>query len=336
MPILIALIFLILIAILIFWTNSDIEEFNFPRNGEAKRIKVIAKDEYEDVQTDIFETEGIRHLVPFCELIDGHGKDKIPSIDNPKFISGKDADAYLSESDPGIVLSVEGITRFYPFQILVWHEAVNDIINGKRILITYCPLCFCGMVFDPFVNGERTDFGTSGKLWNSNLVMYDRLSGSLWSQITGKSLAGMMAGAKLKRIPSEQTCYGTFKKKYPGGETLSRDTGFLRFYGEDPYSDYYIDGQIFFPVAREDGRLCRKDFIFGIFVNKKPKAYWIGALQKSGEDFFHGKKIVWKHSDFTGSVSMFEDENGQLKKIYPVPSFWFAWAAIYPETEVYK
>lgn len=337
MPLIITTIFFILIGVIFFWSNSEPEEFYFPKNGDAMNIKIRRKENDEDVEINILETEGIRHNISFSELTSGGpGKDGIPSIDKPRFISIKEADSYLSFSDPGIALQVEGITRFYPFQILVWHEIVNDIINGKRVLIAYCPLCFSGMAFDPYVGGERVEFGISGKLWNSNLIMYDRGSQSLWSHLTGESIVGEMTGIKLKRMPSEQMCYGAFRLLYPEGEVLSRDTGFFRFYGDDPYSDYYLANQTFFPVSTEDNRLDKKDFIFGVIVDGKPKAYWIGALQKGGEDFFGDKKIVWKCDNTAGSVRMFEDKNGYLEKIYPIPSFWFAWAAIYPKTEVYK
>lgn len=337
MLLIITTIFFILIGVIFFWSNSEPEEFLFPKDGTDGNLKITRREDDRDVEIHILETEGIRHSVLFRELTNGgQGKDGIPSIDNPKFIFVKEADSYLSSSDPGIVLQIEGVIRFYPFQILVWHEIVNDIINGRRVLLAYCPLCFSGMAFDPYVGGERVEFGISGKLWNSNLVMYDRASQSLWSHLTGEAIVGEMTGMKLKRMPSEQMCYGAFKSLYPDGEVLSRDTGFFRFYGEDPYNDYYLENQTFFPVSTQDNRLAKKDFIFGVIIDGKAKAYWIGALQKEGEDFFGDKKIVWKCDSAAGSVRMFEEKNGSMEKIYPVPSFWFAWSSIYPMTEVYK
>lgn len=135
-------------------------------------------------------TNGVRHSVPLAEIIGGGPeKDGIPSIDEPKFVSITDA-TFLSDDELGIAVTLRDTAKFYPFQILVWHEIVNDEIEGQRILVTYCPLCRSGIVFDPLVSGERVEFGTSGKLWNSNLVMYDRKTDSLWSQILGEAIVG--------------------------------------------------------------------------------------------------------------------------------------------------
>jgi len=138
-------------------------------------------------------TDGVRHSIPLDEILSGGPpKDGIPSIDKPKFISIRDADEWLKEENElGLALQIDGVKRFYPYRILVGHEIVNDIINGKRVLITYCPLCFTGIVFDPLIHvfsktsareqSERVEFGVSGKLWNSNLLMYDRKTDTLWS-----------------------------------------------------------------------------------------------------------------------------------------------------------
>ncbi len=289
---------------------------------------------------EIMITNGVKHSVPLDEILGGGPpKDGIPSIDNPKFISLSEATVLLSDTEPGIALSMGGISRFYPFQILVWHEIVNDTINDQRVLVTYCPLCLSGIVFDPLVKGERVEFGTSGKLWNSNLVMYDRKTDSLWSQILGEAIVGDMTGAKLAALPSDMMRYGDFKKTYPSGEVLSRDTGATRFYGQDPYGDYYTTPGTYFPVGNKDERLGDKDFVLGIVVNGKAKAYLPEAIKRVGEitDQFEGKTIVARYEKDIDAMRLFEKQpDGALTRINPFPSFWFSWAAAHPDTELYK
>jgi len=232
---------------------------------------------------------------------------------------------------------------------LVWHEIVNDTIpafaedsagkNGKRVLVTYCPLCLSGIVFDPMVQDERVEFGTSGKLWNSNLVMYDRKTESLWSQILGEAIMGEMTGNQLKILPSDIMRFGDFKKVHPDGHVLSRDTGATRFYGKDPYGDYYTTPGTYFPVGKKDDRLNEKDFVLGVVVNGKAKAYWPEAIKKLGEieDHFENKTIVARYKKDIDAVRIFEKQSdGTLERINPFSAFWFSWVASHPDTELLK
>lgn len=287
---------------------------------------------------EIVITNGTKHSVPLDEIIGGGPpKDGIPPIDNPKFVVTAQADSFLKDSEPGIALDIDGVQRFYPFQILVWHEIVNDTVNGKRVLVTYCPLCLSGIVFDPIVQGERVEFGTSGKLWNSNLVMYDRKTDSLWSQILGEAVVGEMTGVSLKVLPSDMMRYENFKKIYPKGHVLSKETGATRFYGQDPYGDYYTRPGTYFPVGKKDDRLGEKDFVLGIVVNNKAKAYVPEAIKKAGsvEDRFEGKIIVATYEKDTDTVRLFtKKQNGELERINPFGAFWFSWVAAHPDTEL--
>ncbi len=280
----------------------------------------------------------IKHSVPLNEIIGGGPpKDGIPSIDNPKFTSVAEANKALADDQPGIAFSMSGVDRFYPFQILVWHEIVNDNVADQRVLITYCPLCLSGIVFDPLVNGERVEFGTSGKLWNSNLVMYDRKTDSLWSQILGEAIVGEMTGKRLAVLPSDQIRFGDWRKLHPNGQVLSRDTGAARFYGQDPYGDYYTKPGTYFPVGKKDSRLPEKEFILGIVVNGKAKAYWPQAVKKSGqiEDRFEGKTIIAEYQKDIDVVRLFEKKaDGQALRISPFGAFWFSWVAAHPDTEL--
>jgi len=310
-----------------------------PAAMEQEKTEKVIKETFQETK-EIMVTDGVKHSIPLNEIIGGGPpKDGIPSIDRPKFISISEAGKQLSDTEPGLALEIGTVNRFYPFQILVWHEIVNDTINGKRVLVTYCPLCLSGIVFDPVVNGERVEFGTSGKLWNSNLVMYDRKTESLWSQILGEAIVGELTGTKLKVLSSDMVRFGDFKKLHSGGSVLSRDTGAARFYGQDPYGDYYTTPGTYFPVGKKDDRLNEKDFVLGIVINGKAKAYWPEAIKKMGkvEDRFENKTIVAQYEKDIDAVRLFEKRaDGAVERINPFSAFWFSWVAAHPDTELLK
>ncbi|MFQ5762164.1 MAG: DUF3179 domain-containing protein, partial [Candidatus Bathyarchaeia archaeon] len=228
-------------------------------------------------------TSDIRHLVPLSKIMSGGPPpDGIPSIDNPRYISADEANEWLSDEEFVLGVVYNGIARVYPHQILVWHEIVNDEFNGEPLLITYCPLCFTGIAFKPFIGGEAVEFGTSGKLYNSDLVMYDRKTRSYWSQITGQAIQGELAGLALEKVPLDTIRWGDWKKLHPGTEVLSRETGYLRSYGSDPYGGYYTGGGTFFPVDSDDDRLPPKTIVYGIFIDGVSKAYPEEEVARAG------------------------------------------------------
>ncbi|MBI1971312.1 MAG: DUF3179 domain-containing protein [Candidatus Wildermuthbacteria bacterium] len=289
----------------------------------------------------MFSETSTQYSVPPEEIISGGPpKDGIPSIDNPKFIPIQEADKWLSNNEPGIAFSRGNTHRFYPYQILVWHEILNDTAEGERILVTYCPLCLTGFIFDPLVKGERVEFGTSGKLWKSNLVMYDRKTDSLWSQILGQAIAGEMTGTTLHAFPSDQMLYGNWKKAFPAGQVLSRDTGAVRFYGSNPYGDYFSATNLALSLAKPtDIRLPNDAFVFGIVRDGEAKAYWTDAVKEKGEieDSFAGTVFVLRYDEKLDVVRVFEKlADGREERINPFSAFWFSWAAAHPDTSLYK
>lgn len=328
---------IVVIAFILFRAVNR-RDFNLPRDGDAQKETIMVKGDNGEKQITV--TNGIKHSVPLNAVIGGGPpKDGIPSIDQPKFISVGEASKQVSDTEPGLALEINNASRFYPFRILVWHEIVNDTINGRRVLVTYCPLCFSGIVFDPLVNGERVEFGTSGKLWNSNLVMYDRKTDSLWAQILGEAIVGEMTGTRLSVLPSDQIRFGDWRKRYPRGEVLSQDTGTTRLYGYDPYGDYYTTPGTFFQVDKKDSRLPEKEFILGIVVHGKAKAYVPEAIKKVGEieDMFEGKTIVAHYEKDIDAVRLFEKKSdGTLERINPFGAFWFSWVAAHPDTALHK
>ncbi len=168
--------------------------------------------------------------------------------------------------------------------------------------------------------------------------MYDRKTDSLWSQILGEAIVGEMTGTQLEVLPSDQIRFGDWRKLHPNGEVLSRDTGAIRFYGQDPYGDYYTSPCTFFPVNKKDSRLSDKEFVLGIVVNGKAKAYWPEAVKKVGEieDHFQSKTIVARYEKDIDAVRLFFAEGGKLVRINPFGSFWFSWVAAHPDTELLK
>jgi Protein of unknown function (DUF3179) len=184
-------------------------------------------------------TDTPKALVPLDEIISGGPPpDGIPAIDRPSFVSPGNASAWLRAKEPVLVLEVKGDARAYPLQILMWHEIVNDIVGGLPVTVTFCPLCNSGIVFERTVNGATLDFGTSGKLYKSDLVMYDRQSHSLWSQMDGRAIVGTRAGTQLKFVPANTVSFDEWRAAHPGGKVLSRETGHMRRYGVNPYESY--------------------------------------------------------------------------------------------------
>lgn len=203
-----------------------------------------------------WKTDFDRATVDLSEIVSGGPpKDGIPAIDRPRFIGHAEA-GWLGDSEPVIVLRSGKKARAYPLQILIFHEIVNDNFAGRPLAVTFCPLCNASIVFDRRVDGALLDFGTTGKLRRSDLVMYDRQSESWWQQFTGGAIVGRYAGAQLRRVPSDIVSYADFRAAYPEGEVLSRDTGFTRPYGRNPYRGYdTTDGQPFLLDQPADPRL---------------------------------------------------------------------------------
>jgi len=202
-------------------------------------------------------------------LSGGPPRDGIPSIDNPHFIPTQKAAKWLADNEPVIALQMNENARAYPLQILIWHEIVNDVIGDVPVIITFCPLCNSAIVFDRRLKGKVYEFGTSGLLRNSDLVMYDRTTESLWQQFTGEAIVGDLAGEELTFLPSSLVSSADFRASYPDGVVLSRQTGYTRGYGRNPYIGYDTIGQNPFMFKGEvDGRLPAMERV--VAVSLKP------------------------------------------------------------------
>jgi hypothetical protein len=202
-------------------------------------------------------TDFSRHVVPLTDFLPGGPpRDGIPPLDHPRVVSAAAADRYLRGDEPVLAVTLAGHARAYPIRIMIWHEIANDVLAGRPVMVTYCPLCNSGVAFDRRIDGRALRFGTTGLLRLSNLVMWDRGTESWWQQFDGRALVGRLAGKRLRLLPSETLSWADFKRRYPHGDVLAQATGYDRPYGLNPYLRYDTGDQPFgFNGTRIDRRL---------------------------------------------------------------------------------
>jgi hypothetical protein len=247
-------------------------------------------------EAETLRTDTSRALVPLEEIISGGPPpDGIPAIDRPAFVTPADAARWIAPKEPVLALEVKGDARAYPLQILMWHEIVNDVVGGVPVAVTFCPLCNSGIVFERVLDGTTLDFGTSGKLYKSDLVMSDRQTHSLWAQMEGKAIVGEKAGTRLALVPANTISYEDWKAAYPGGKVLSTETGHRRSYGRNPYEAYdQPDSHPFLLRGAPDRRRPPKERVVGVTIGSAPKAYPWPVLVKHGviHDALGAEKLV--------------------------------------------
>ena len=220
--------------------------------------------------------------VDFSEILSGGPpKDGIPSIDEPRFIDIDSASEWLNKDEPVIVVSGEKSSKAYPLQILTWHEIVNDEIDGAPISVTFCPLCNASIVFDRMIDGVEHDFGTTGRLRHSDMVMYDRQTETWWQQFTGTGIIGEMNGVKLRQIPSHIVSFESFVQHHPNGLVLSRETGINRDYGRNPYPGYdNINSSPFLFRGKTDDRLPPMERVLTLSSENSTLLFDLPTLKK--------------------------------------------------------
>lgn len=264
-------------------------------------------------------------LIPQGSVFDGGpGKDGIPAISNPMFISAAEA-TYLDDDDLVLGLKIGDEIRAYPHSILDWHEIINDQIGDLRLAITYCPLTGTGVGWNRTVEGEMTTFGVSGLLYNTNLIPYDRRTDSNWSQMLLKCVNGERIGTKIITQQLVETTWKTWKTIYPDTKVVSTTTGYNRSYDRYPYGDYRTNNQsLLFPVAQEDNRLPWKQRVLGVVHGVDAKAFRLEGMPDTGigvyNDGFAGKSIVVAGSKRENFMVAFdrELEDGTLLNFEPV------------------
>ena len=296
-----------------------------------------------------WETDFSKQLVPLEEFQSGGPpKDGIPAIDAPRYTRAEDVD-FLADREPVILITVEEESRAYPLQILTWHEIVNTRIGDTPVVVTFCPLCNTAIAFDRRVAGKVLDFGTTGKLRDSDLVMYDRQTESWWQQFGGEALVGELAGKKLRQLPASIVSWREFRSKHPSGLVLNRDTGFARDYGTNPYAGYddIASPPIFAARNEDDDRLPPKERVVYVEVGTQAFAVPFSALADKrnieietdeGQLAVHWRPGVASALDST-TIPQGRDVGSASVRLdgEPVPfsePFWFAVAAFRPDIEI--
>jgi hypothetical protein len=281
------------------------------------------------------------HAVPIDEIMNGGPpKDGIPALNHPKFVSATDGDKFLKKHDRVLAIEYNGVAKAYPIRILNWHEVVNDDFNGRAVVVTWCPLCLSGIVYDPEQDGGRLTFGVSGKVYKSNLLMYDRETGSLWSQMLQRAITGPLTGSVLAMLPAEDSTWERWRTLHPNTVVLSLDTGYKRDYGLNPYREYLEEGRPTFrsPEDRQSSKTREKigwmEPVLGVKVDDAEKAYPLSVLKKRSSEFDDhvGNKALRIHFDRESKTAWVTNESGDV-----VPSamvYWFAWHDFYPQTQV--
>ena len=257
-----------------------------------------ASDEF-----DLLESVGLNDdLSVFVHNLESGGPppDGIPPIDDPQYIAVEEADEFLEPESPVFVVEMNGEVKIFPQQIMVWHEVVNDSIGGEDISVTYCPLSGSVVGYKNQFDEVLTNFGTSGKLLNSNLVLYDRETNSLFPQILGKGISGPGRGANLETFPVIWTTWSNAQSVYPDALVLSKKTGFIKSYGFDPYGSYLKEGNyydsehVFFSVMNEDARLAPKDVVVAVKGAKSNIAFVKSSIERQGsvQANLDGQRVV--------------------------------------------
>jgi hypothetical protein len=232
-----------------------------------------------------FSTDFSVHSVPYSEILSGGPpKDGIPALDEPGFVSVREADAWLEANEPVVLVQVGDEAKAYPIQVLMWHEIANDTVGDEPLAVTFCPLCNTAIVFRRTVVGQVLDFGTTGRLRYSNLIMYDRQTETWWQQATGEAIAGELTGMQLEFYPAAIVSWQDFKASHPDGVVLSRETGFSRDYGRNPYIGYddVNSSPFLYRGPETPGQLPAVARVLTIDLNGEAVAYPYATLEEIG------------------------------------------------------
>ena len=259
-------------------------------------------------------------------------RDCIPSIDEPVFVDAADAD-HIAADDIVLAVSWNSEHRAYPTRILDQHEIVNDVIAETPIAITYCPLCGSGVGIIREVDGQVTEFGVSGVLYNSDLVFYDRATETLWDQIIAEGIVGPKTGSKLELVPVTMTRWDTWKKAHPDTLALSDELGTDRDYTKDYYAKYRQEDKLMFPVSQTDDTIRPKSVVYGVDLGASSFAATEKALHDFGELVFNtGDRRIRVQMLGDGAVTAVDESSGE--SYVATRLFWFAWYTFHPETEL--
>ncbi|RMF44009.1 MAG: DUF3179 domain-containing protein [Planctomycetota bacterium] len=263
----------------------------------------------------------------------GPPKDGIPAITDPKTVSANRA-TFLAPQDRVVGVAIGTESRAYPISILTQHEIVNDVVGGIPIAVTYCPLCDSVVVFDRRTPLGVKEFGVSGLLYNSNVLMYDRSEReSLWSQMLMQGVSGPAAGMRLQALPMELTTWQAWRAQHPDTDVMSIDTGYGRNYRQNPYVGYFRQPGLMFPVQPRTNALPLKEPVLGIWTDSAalavPASYF-GGQSGVYAGTLDGKSFEVEYDATDGVLRMRSADDG----LSWANSFWFAWYAFHPNTQL--
>jgi len=284
----------------------------------------------------LVETFGFDETTPasveFERLYQGcPARDCIPSIDEPEYVSAEAADAYVAADELVMAIEHNGDKRAWPIRVLDRHEIVNDVIGGDPIAVTWCPLCGSGLAFRRELDGEVVEFGVSGVLHDSDLVMYDRTTESLWQQITGEAIMGPALGKTLDEVPVTITTWKRWREAHSDTQVLSLDTGFEIDYGDQRrYADYEQSERLPFPPSRRDLSIHPKTVVHGFRIGGRYLAVLDDSLGDGPVEAALGDLRLTIRRAADGSVHA-EDQRG--RRYSATRLFWFAWFNFHPGTE---
>ena len=254
------------------------------------------------------KTDFDNRIVDLSEIMSGGPpRDGIPAVDEPRYVPVADADEWLEPDEPVIAVEIDGEARAYPLQILIWHEIANDTLGGTPIAVTFCPLCNSAIVFDRRLDGEVLDFGTTGRLRLSDLVMYDRQTETWWQQLIGTALIGEHAGRTLIRLPATIVSWRDFRTAFADATVLSRETGHSRPYGSNPYAGYDSSTQPFLFQDTPDPRLPAMERVLHVAAGGAERIYPFGAFTDEPviNDEVGGEPVVVMSR--TGTLSVLDE-----------------------------
>lgn len=275
-------------------------------------------------------------LIPVTQInFGGPEKDGIPSIDKPDFVMAGFA-AFLRNEDQVLGLVRGRTARAYPVRILNWHEVVNDRIGKDPVVVTFCPLCGTGVAFDARVDGRELSFGVSGLLYNSDVLLYDRQTNSLWSQLLGQAISGPLKGRRLSMLPLTHTTWADWRKAQPATQVLSTNTGTVRPYLRDPYAGYEKTEELMFPVQFRAAGFHPKERVLGITIDGRSKAYPFVELGKTAGEFADriGDQTLTIRYDRNARRATAHGSDGQ--QLSAVVGYWFAWYTFNPATDIFR
>jgi len=330
----------------------------YPRNLPAKLFALavawiplfvlasMAAADVEAMKASWPRTDFAKTTIDLGEIFSGGiPRDKIPAIDKPTIGTLEQGAQVYDPREPVIAVTVNGETRGYPLTILIWHEIVNDRLGGVPITVTYCPLCNSAVVFDRRVGDQVLDFGTTGNLRFSDLVMYDRQTESWWQQFTGSGIVGEYAGAELTLLPVRVEPFGVFAARKPDADILLRTPGFARNYGVNPYGGYDSGDSPLFPGIPEPEGIAPMAYVVAV----GDQAWSLDLLKRKKRIEAGDLVLTWETGQLSvldiayikegrdiGYVTVQRQQDGGLVEVLHDMTFAFAFSAFRPGGTIHQ